>query len=289
MSTKVSELEKQLAAKEKEQERAAEVLAKAHAGRKTAEQEVSAAKEELARLQAAHRDGAGETWAMKQKWNAAGGSLKEAEKKLSTAKGDVRAKAEAHDRITDEVLALREQLAGPRLEALCQRVAGLSRTVQEGQGASESAAKELVRIYLAAVQAAPRREVLRRSNKFLLVTPRDEAMKESVARSMQIPGVEPGSFHLEYFRALAQSGEGGKFDLRPGQDLSPPPETEIIYGEPRLPPEIEAIRHLDLGVPFQPNGAAPGGKGWGQRAGGQRRLTFHEISHEIQAERKEGA
>jgi hypothetical protein len=62
----------------------------------------------------------------------------------------------------------------------------------------------------------------------------------------------PGSFHVEVYRAVKGERQG-KWRIVAGQDVDPGP-TEIMWGRTGVPAGIEAIRDVNLGYLFKPNG-----------------------------------
>jgi hypothetical protein len=281
---KIDELEKKLAAKEKEKTRAEATLDEAEATLKGVQGELRV----LARIEAGDP---GASWNTKKRWKEARSAVEGTEAKVTEATRAVRIAREKADAVRGEVLELQEQLAEPKLEALRGKVAALAETLRQQQDSTVETAKGLVALVLEARKTAPRRLLSRRArDRYLIVCPRDPAMREAFARRHSIKGVPPGYFSYEYFRAMAQTGAGGRFELLPNQDLSPPPREEIeeLWGDPALPKELEAVTGIDLGVFFSINGARSSGKPARGRAAGQKRLNFYEMLHEVEQEGKEG-
>ena len=291
MGSKVNELEKQLAAKEKEKEAAGKVLSGTWTARGEAGKEVARAKEALHRLKAS-TDIEAATFLFRQQWKHASERIALAERKDAEAAEAVRVAQEKYDAANDECLRLREELAGPRLEALREKVASHLKTMRENHEAALAEFRQLVELHADAVAAAPERVVSKRAiNRYLLVRPKDPAMREAIGKSIEIRGVEPGAMHLEYFRAMSQSGPDGRFELLPGQDLVPPDENdrdqvEIIKAPGRLPEEITAIEQIDLGIEVSGNGAQPPPAA--RRRSVQpppKRLNFHALVEQLRQER----
>lgn len=286
----MKEREKQLALKEKIQKEAETALASAWRRRHAAREAIRAAEESLARLRASQREGAdSESWSFRRKWKQAEEALSSAMQEDEAAAAEVTTAQKQHDEASDAVLELKAELVGPRVERLRGQAAALVEELRGHQAAAFEAAKKLVSLYVGAREAVPPRVVMRRAvDHYLVVCPRDPAMKEMIGERLGIKGIPKGYFSLEYFKALAESGPGGRYELwegpdGKGQDLTPPEKIETVLGDPRLPEELEAIRKLDLGVPLS-NGSKPEGKPSRGRsaAAPPKRITFFTLSAELE-------
>jgi|GEM_PF-6789864 len=283
MGAKVSEMERTLSEREREQAKAGAALSKAREVLRTIEGGLRAAQEELTRREAGEASG---SWELRKGWRAAADAVEQAEKKLAEARKLVLEKQESRDAVADEVLELQEKLAQPRLEALRLQVSGLMETLRQKQAEALTVARELVSLHVRAREAAPRRIVAKRAiNRYLIVAPKDPVLREAVAARLQITGIPPGFFSYEYYRAMKETGPDGRYELwsgpdGKGQDLTPPAEVEEQRGEGILPPELDAIKDLDLGVLISLNGK-PSGKPGRRSFKSPKRLTFYTLEVEM--------
>lgn len=290
----VKELEKRFSEKQREKEAAESALSAARSGLKAAKRELSQAREHLARHEAAGASEAS-SWSVRREWRAAKEVVAAAEGKLAVAREALSRAQDSADRVRDEAAHIQGELAGPRLEALRTQVAEELEALRADQATLREGHRRLVALNLAAKAAAPKRLVWRRAvDRFLLVAPRDPEQREAMGRSQQIPRVPPGFFHLEYFRAMSQSGPGGKFELLDGQDLTLPTEVEEQWNDGVLPAEIEAIERINLGFVVPPlNGgppSAPAGRGKKGKAAVEKpvELNFETVAAEVEAAMREG-
>lgn len=281
----MKELERELSKKEKEEKAAADALTKAHETRKAALAGIRKANEAFQRLRAQQREGVDtESYSFRKKVRAAEEELAAAKKADEESAERVFAAQKVLDAAKDEVVRVKGELAGPRLKALEEKVAESTARMREAQAVAVAEFKKLVAMHAEAEGSLPPRVVMKRAiNRYLVVRPKDPVMREAMGKSIVIPGVERGCFHLEYYKAMKQTGPGGKleFPLDVEQDFSPPDENdrdqvEILKGSPKLPEPLEAIKAIDLGLLLSENG-------------GFRRLDFNTIETELWAERKEAA
>ena len=285
MST-VKELEKQLAAKERELKSAEKALGKAHEERRQAKQRLASANEHFTRLRAEIREGAtSESYAFRKKLREADEAFEAAKAADEAAAAGVIAAQKAFEAARDEVSRVKEALVAPQLEALRGRVVSGLRRMKENQEALEAEFRALVGIRAELVAALPLRVISKRAlRKELLVWPRDEERRAAVASSIKIKGVPPGSFFMEYYKAMQMTAPGGPLEFVPGveQDYTVPDETdreqvEVLRGDPRLPEVFDRLKELDLGLEFQANGAG---------TGKFRRIDFETVEREVYLERQ---
>lgn len=290
----IAEMESRLKSKEREEAKLKEAVSSAWARRKAAQVDVAKAEEAMLRLRATLRDGIDSASWSYRKQKAILADLEAARKEEAEAAAAVAAGQAALEPVSDEVLRLKEELSGPRLAALKEKASGLWANLRRDYGQAVESARALVRLRVEAEKASAPRVIARKAlGRALYVMPKDPETRESVARSFEVPGMPRGCRDVEYFRALQLTGPEGEWELVPDQDLTPPPPdmVEVLMGRGPLPEELAAVERIDLGNWVSLNGSEPAGRrGKKGHPGSLRRVTYFELAHEIQAERrKEGA
>ena len=284
MANKVNGLEEKLVDREKEKRR----LEAAVLGAREAVKILSRESVDAERALAAAAAGGYKSFLDRREFRKRDRVAAEVKARLLVAQKDLGVREEALGRIEDEIAELRVELAEPRIRAIRKRAVELTVRVKELQRELLGAAEELVGLHRATEEILPRRIVGKRSDRFLKVNLTDPALVALHTRTvhpetMAIGGSAP-SIHVEFFKALAGQ-VAGKWKVADGEELDVG-EVEILYGDPALPDEIEAIRDLDIGRLYAVNG--DGGVFAGKELNFQtlEHLTSRKNIHAAQGARK---
>jgi hypothetical protein len=248
------ELERALAELEKKREKGTSAIKKAEAEVVELEEAHAAAER---RLTLAGIEGA--EWGSRRAWKEAERTLHDLGEKVLAAKKALTERQAVLAPMEDEIADLKTRIIEPKIEAARKRAVAFAEKFRKKHRELAEAARQGTALLKGVEEIVPRRVVLRRAiNRYLVVEPLDPKLRGLYVGPRAIRGLPEGCFSIEVFRAFKGEKEG-RWKILPGQDAHlKPSEIETQYGDPELPPELSALRDLDLGrlLP-SPNGGKP--------------------------------